>query len=685
MDLQLTEIEIKNLSSYKNAKFTMLKNFNVLIGKNNAGKSNLFKLLRVIQQDLKNSILKSDILFNNNPELQGQISLTFRFSDEYQRNLFLELHSRNKFLDILRPIIKLPGIDENEIIDYLIDNKFYHSVKITLLYLSSFPDILIFQEFHLIHKDEKLQCIYQIKQEEGKISLYLINQPIRDSDIIITMEEYIEYGKFERVGQEYPKIPLINFFRSNLIDNIYLNTILPKILDFFRESLFIIRDNRYFPKNQEISNADIENLIEDGSNFARFVFKQENNQKTWMQQLNTELKGYIPNLQSISQKFRSNQTELYYQEKGLYFDIEKDNMGTGILHVAFLFSFLKGIKKDSIILIEEPELFIFPGLQKLILQKLLDISNDIQIFITTHSPFFLSRDFNKCSIHHVKKINNSSIVKNIGTPEIIDVFTDIGLGLYDYILYKGILFVEGSRDNEVFSTIIESLFKESVKIISIEGKENFKHYANVKILLFLSKNNLDFVFLLDKDRGNQKLYERFEDDDLKELMKKRTLTLFTYELENLFLQPILIIDYILTLKPGTDVKELCSYIYECVQNQFKLTSLNNYEFVLKSFNDNYFPRLNRDEIKKVLKESEKSTNPSDVIKIWIEQITQISSNKLKYFSEPNLDADRINEKIEEIFENYKNLLEKKEFNKIISGKLYEELFSKDLYPFQAPF
>ena len=668
MDLQLTEIEIKNLLSYKNAKFTMLKNFNVLIGKNNAGKSNLFKLLRIIQQNLKNSILKSEILFNKNPELQGQISLTFRFSDEYQRNLFLDLHSRNKFLDILRTTIKLPGLDENEIIDYLIDNNFYHSVKITLLYLSSFPDILILQEFHLIHKDEKLQCIYQIKQEEGKISIYLINEPIRDSDNIITMEEYIEYGKIERITQEYPKIPLSNFLRSNHLGNIYLDTILPKIHDFFRESLSIIPDNRPFPKNQEVSNADIENLKEDGSNFARFVFKQENNQKTWMLKLNTELKGYIPNLQSISQKFRSNQTELYYQEKGLDFDIEKDKMGAGILHVAFFFSFLKGIKKDSILLIEEPELFIFPGLQKLILQKLLDISKNIQIFITTHSPFFLSRDFNKCSIHHVKKINNSSIVKNIGTPEIVDVFTDLGLGLYDYILYNGILFVEGLRDIEVFSTIIESIFKESIKIISIEGKENFKHYANAKILLFLSNNNLNFLFLLDQDRGNKDFYYRIEDESLREIVKERIITLFTYELENIFLQPILIIDYIFTANPNVNLKELSSFVYQSIQGQFKINGLNNYEFVLKSFNDTYFPRLKRDEIKKVLKESEKASSSSDIIKIWIEQITQISSNKLKYISEPSLDAERIKEKMEEIFENYNVLFEKKEFNKIISGK-----------------
>jgi len=678
LDLQLSEIKIKNLLSYKNAEFTKLKNFNVLIGKNNAGKSNLFKLLGIIQQNLHDTKLKPGLLFNNNPELQGQISLTFKFSNEYLRNLLLDLHSRNKFLEILKTTIKLPEFDENEIINYIIDNKYYHSVKITLLYLSSYPDILILQGFHFIHKEEKLQCVYQVKQEEGKISIYLLSQPIKHLEGSITIEEFIEYGKCDRVDQDYPKTTLGNIFRNNHYNNIYLATILPKILSLFRESFFIIPDSRYFPKSQETSNADVENLKEDGSNFARFIFKQENNEKMWMQQLNTNLKEFIPDLQSLSQKFKSNQTELYYKEKGLFLNIEKDKMGSGILHVAFFFSFLKEIKEDSIILIEEPELFLFPGLQKMILEKLLNISEEIQIFITTHSPFFLSRKLSKCSIHQIKKINNSSIVKNIGSDEIVDILTDLGLGLYDYILYDGILFVEGLKDIEVFSNIIELFFKESIKIISIEGKENFKHYANAEILLFLSNNDMNFLFLLDKDRGNQEFYKRIIDEDLREIVKERIITLFIYELENIFLQPILIIDYIFIAKPNVNLKELSSFVYQNIQNQFKTNGLNNYEYVLKSFNDTYFPRLKRDEIKKVLKESEKASCLADIIKIWIDQITQISRIKLEYFSEPSLDADRIKEKMDEIFEQYNDLFEKKEFNKIISGKKVFKKIRADL-------
>jgi len=668
LDLFLTEVEIKNVLSYRNSKFSNLKNFNVLIGKNNVGKSNLFKILQIIKKNLHNSKLESGLLFNNNTDLKGQISLTFSFSKDFLRNLLFTLNSKNQFLKYLQIPIKLPEFDENKIIDYLLSNHYYHSVKVSLLYLNDQPDILILEGIHLVHKNEKLQCIYQIKQEEGKISTYLLRQYTENIKNQLTLEEFIEYGKFERNPQEYPKTTLGNFFLRNDYNNIYLDSILPKIHDLFRKSLFIIPDDRYFPKNQETSNADIENLKEDGSNFARFIFKQENNQKMWMQQLNAEIKGYIPDLQFLSQKFRSNQTELYYQEEGLDINIEKEKMGAGILHVAFFFSFLKGIKKDSILLIEEPELFIFPGLQKMILEKLLDISGNIQMFITTHSPFFLSRKLKKCSIHQIKKINNSSIVKNISKNEIVDVLTDLGLGLYDYILYDGILFVEGSTDIKVYSTILESLFKESIKIISIEGKENFKHYANAKILLFLSNYKLNFLFLFDQDRGNQDFYKRIEDENLRDFVKERIIVLFTYELENLFLQPILVIDYIFSLKPNIDLKELSSFVYQDIQDQFKINGLNNNEYVLKSFNDKYFPRLKRDEIKKVLKESEKASSSSGNIKIWIEQINKISSNKLKYFSDPIIEADRIKEKIEEIFETYNNLLEKKEFNKIISGK-----------------
>jgi len=670
LDLLLSEIEIKNLLSYKNAIFTKLKNFNVLIGKNNAGKSNLFKILQVIKTSLNNSKITQKILFDDNPELQGEISLTFKFSDNYLKELLLKLHSMNSFLSILKDTLDIPKSDEKEIINFIIKNQYYNSLKIKLTYINNFPDILFLQGVYLIHKDNKSQSIFELRIEDGKYSVYVLRQSISDFENLMSMDEYIEYGKFEKVDQEYPKTTLGNFFRSYQYDNIYLSTLLPKIGDFFRDSLFFIPDNRNFPDMLETVGADTEILKEDGSTFIRYIFKQENNPegKLWMEELNYELRDFFPNLRSLSQKFLTNQTGVYYQENNLNIGIEKENMGAAILHISFFLSFLKNIKKESILLIEEPELFIYPGLQKLLLNKFLDVSGNIQIFITTHSPIFLSRNFEKCSIQFVNKINNFSVIKSISDHEIVDIFTDLDLSFYDYLLYDGILFVEGSKDLKVISIIIEHIFKETLKIIPIEGKENFKHFASTKILIYLSKKNLKFLFLLDRDRGNQDFYYRIDDENVREHVKERIITLFTYEIENIFLQPILIIDYILTIRPNTDLKELSSFIYQNIQNQFKINGLNNYEFVLKSFNDVYFPRLYRDEIKEVLKESEKIFSLEDAIKIWIVQITKISSEKLRYFLDPNLNVDRIKDKLKEINKKYNVLYKEKKFNKIISGK-----------------
>lgn len=64
MELHLKEIGIKNFLSYKDAKFLDLKNFNVIIGKNNSGKSNLFKILELLKAIYNGKKFSTNFLFN---------------------------------------------------------------------------------------------------------------------------------------------------------------------------------------------------------------------------------------------------------------------------------------------------------------------------------------------------------------------------------------------------------------------------------------------------------------------------------------------------------------------------------------------------------------------------------------------------------------------------------------------
>ncbi|MBA7680772.1 hypothetical protein ES703_89093 [subsurface metagenome] len=54
MELKLEKIEFFHFLSYVTAEFSNLKNYNVLIGKNNSGKSNLFKIFRMLKENYQN-------------------------------------------------------------------------------------------------------------------------------------------------------------------------------------------------------------------------------------------------------------------------------------------------------------------------------------------------------------------------------------------------------------------------------------------------------------------------------------------------------------------------------------------------------------------------------------------------------------------------------------------------------
>jgi len=90
-----------------------------------------------------------------------------------------------------------------------------------------------------------------------------------------------------------------------------------------------------------------------------------------------------------------------------------ENMGAGILNIAFFLSWIKLLEKDKFLLIEEPELFIYPGLQTKLLEKFLVVSNQIQIFITTHSKKFLINNDKLGSVFLIQKLNNETIVSLI--------------------------------------------------------------------------------------------------------------------------------------------------------------------------------------------------------------------------------------------------------------------------------
>ncbi len=675
--MKLNSIEIKNFYSFQYAKFSSIKDYNVIIGRNNAGKSNLFKLLNIVKRSLNGEKIESNILYNGEVNIDNYFSLTFQLSDNYQE-------------DLNNSINKIHSENEN-ITDVMFDIKTYKYIglisKLNELELLNFLKIsfsfnkyrgLILKEIKFINDTNYLN-LFKINTPSSKNLKYSFLEFENDKNPQ-SFEGILDIDNIGEKKHDYPNISLKDFFsmifdqkNHPLTENPILNKIIHDVYNYFITCIHYIPDTRRFEKDNDIKNLDTTVLLSDGSNFSKYLSRMLNQKREWVDSLLIELRKFFPNVKDFIPQIENDRSFHTLKEEDLELILKLENMGTGILNIAFFLAYFKYLEEDKLLLIEEPELYIFPGLQKKLRTFFHKISNKIQIFITSHSPLFLSRDIRKISVFEIEKQGPISKIKLITTEKIINIFTNLNLGIYDYLLYNGILFVEGPLDSEVFKIINDIIFEPEFKIIPSEGKNNFSYYANSRILNLLTNYSMSYLFLFDRDRGNENIWKNIKPKDFKEELENNTLKLFTYEIENIFLQPILIIDYLNSHKKIKDLKKGFTWIKKNIAAQFELKGENNLSFLLKKFIDKHYPYFQRDTIEVILEKTTKSKSVESIFKFWIKCIRELSTEKEEFCHNKIMDENRMIHEFKEIHEDYKHKFNNSKFNKIISGK---EIFKK---------
>lgn len=190
------------------------------------------------------------------------------------------------------------------------------------------------------------------------------------------------------------------------------------------------------------------------------------------------------------------------------YDIPISNKGTGfkrLLMVAY-FEYLaqKTTKQHQIFGIEEPETFLHPELQEDLLTSILELADDSQFFLTTHSPVFAgsTRDSN---IVVVKKENELSTNYNYeNEDEILDVvIKELGIKPNYNLLndnYRKAIFVEGSGDAKFWKIAFEKINGELPEDILFVpcGGDQVDFFVNAHLC---RKINRRFIVVLDSDRG----------------------------------------------------------------------------------------------------------------------------------------------------------------------------------------
>ncbi len=262
------------------------------------------------------------------------------------------------------------------------------------------------------------------------------------------------------------------------------------------------------------------------------------------------MKKNVPDLEEIKPQVNCNWKNLVKFDIGLKFqsesfDIPISHKGTGfkrLLMVAY-FEYLaqKNSNGNTIFGIEEPETFLHPELQYELLESILNLADDSQFLITTHSPVFAGAT-ESTNIVVVKKQDGLSKYFNYENENyILDVvIQELGIRPNYNLLndnYRKIIFVEGKGDCLFWQCAINKLSTTNIDDILFVpcGGDQVEFFVNARLC---SKINRNFIFILDSDKGATDYESKLENkvqlkSDIEE-MGGEFLVLRKREIENYY-------------------------------------------------------------------------------------------------------------------------------------------------------
>ncbi len=250
------------------------------------------------------------------------------------------------------------------------------------------------------------------------------------------------------------------------------------------------------------------------------------------------------------------QVTMVNREKGTETPLEY--MGEGMRSI-YLLSLLETYVEDekalpSVVVMEYPEMFLHPRLQKIASEILYRLSKKNQVIFTTHSPHLLV-NFTSREIRQV--VLDEEFYSVIRKKTDIDVIlNDLGYAAGDFMNVDFVFIVEGKQDKSRLPLLLRKYYNETVKedgqlcriaIITTNSCTNIKTYANLK---YMNQVYLKDQFLMirdgdgkDREELRRQLCSYYEEqnrvdaDKLPRVKPENVLILKYYSFENYFLNP----------------------------------------------------------------------------------------------------------------------------------------------------
>lgn len=226
-----------------------------------------------------------------------------------------------------------------------------------------------------------------------------------------------------------------------------------------------------------------------------------------------------------------------------------------IYMLSLLETYIEGEKHiPSIIMVEYPELFLHPSLQKSAGAILYRLSRKNQVIFSTHSPNLIANFTGRQLCQVVTDPDHCCAVREHA--DIDEILDDLGYGANDLLNVDFVFIVEGKQDKNRLPLLLKKYYPElhdaegrlsRISILTTNSCTNIKTYANLK---YMNQVYLRDQFLMIRDGDGKdpeqlaaqlcRYYEERNQEDIDKLPRVRrrnVLILRYYSFENYFLNP----------------------------------------------------------------------------------------------------------------------------------------------------
>ncbi len=426
--MYISDFLISNYKSFADSGQVRLeRGFNVIVGKNNVGKTALVEALGLQNGDHPHRSLDTVPTRSTEPDPASQTSISFVISKE---ELFSLLESLSTFYV---PVLATGHVDE-DVHDFL----------------------------GAIEERNLIECVFH---GNNLVSASLPSYRVQGSN---SMRQFVmrssnesptlgpESGVFSRLnGPEPFMLPIARVLASRIYT--------------FKAVRFNILSG---------SVAADPLLNPDASNLAQVLnLLQSRNPSLWQEYLSL-VRTIFPEIRQITvPPDPSTGSSVHIMLWTVDPDVRRDDLavplsesGTGVGQVLAIIYVMLTSDYPATIIIDEPQSFLHPGA----IRKLFDIIREHhrhQYIITTHSPIAVTAADPRTPLL-IRKIEAKSIIETVNTDETKELrrfLSEVGARLSDVFGADSILWVEGPTEEECFPLIMSRLAKQPLFGTEIVG------------------------------------------------------------------------------------------------------------------------------------------------------------------------------------------------------------------------